>query len=131
MALPGVKAQAPRSDPSLASSRALSRPSCTILSASIRTQAASRLGVGKIDMAQGTNIGLESRYRRELDLPPERVSMVQAHTDLTTDQGGAFGSTGIWKAGAGMAPMAAPPRPAPGGAVVDGRRRSSASRPND
>src|SRR6202051_3151632 len=66
--------------------------------------------VGKVDMGQGTDIGWIKMIAEELDLPPERVSMVQGHTDLTTDQGGASGSTGIWKAGAALRNAAAEAR---------------------
>jgi nicotinate dehydrogenase subunit B len=66
--------------------------------------------VGKIDMGQGTDIGWIKMIAEELDLPTERVSMVQGHTDLTADQGGASGSTGIWKAGAAMRNAAAEAR---------------------
>src|SRR6202163_653023 len=66
--------------------------------------------VGKIDMGQGTDIGWIKMIAEELDLPPERLSMVQGHTDLTTDQGGASGSTGIWKAGAALRNAAAEAR---------------------
>jgi nicotinate dehydrogenase subunit B len=66
--------------------------------------------IGKIDMGQGTDIGWIKMIAEELDLPTERVSVVQGHTDLTADQGGASGSTGIWKAGAAMRNAAAEAR---------------------
>src|SRR5260370_42357982 len=45
--------------------------------------------VGKVDMGQGTEIGWLKMIADELDLSPDRVAMVQGHTDLTVDQGGA------------------------------------------
>src|SRR3954469_22449994 len=66
--------------------------------------------IGKVDMGQGTEIGWLMMIAEELDLPPARVSMVQGHTDLTIDQGGASGSTGIWRAGAALRNAAAEAR---------------------
>ena len=58
--------------------------------------------VGKVDMCQGTDIGWIRIIAEELDVAPERVSMVQGNTEETVDQGGASGSTGIWFAGAAL-----------------------------
>ena len=66
--------------------------------------------VGKVDMGQGTDIGWIKIIAEELDLLPERVSMVQGHTEETVDQGGASGSTGIWQAGAALRNAAAEAR---------------------
>ena len=48
--------------------------------------------VGKVDMAQGTEIGWIKIIAEELDMPTDRVSMVQGNTEETVDQGGASGS---------------------------------------
>ena len=66
--------------------------------------------VGKVDMGQGTDIGWIKLIAEELDLPTDRVSMVQGHTDKTVDQGGASGSTGVWRAGAALRNAAAEAR---------------------
>jgi nicotinate dehydrogenase subunit B len=66
--------------------------------------------VGKVDMGQGTDIGWIKLIAEELDLPPDRVSMVQGHTEMTVDQGGASGSTGVWRAGAALRNAAAEAR---------------------
>ena len=66
--------------------------------------------VGKVDMGQGTEIGWIMMIAEELDLAPDRVSMVQGHTEQTVDQGGASGSTGIWFAGAALRNAAAEAR---------------------
>jgi nicotinate dehydrogenase subunit B len=58
--------------------------------------------IGKVDMGQGTDIGWIKMIAEELDLPTDRVSMVQGHSDQTINMGGASGSTGIWKGGAAM-----------------------------
>ncbi len=66
--------------------------------------------VGKVDMGQGTEIGWAIIVAEELDLPVNRVSIVQGHTEQTVDQGGASGSTGIWRAGAALRNAAAEAR---------------------
>ena len=53
-------------------------------------------------MGQGTEIGWVKMIAEELDLPTDRVSIVQGHTDVTINMGGAAGSTGIWKGGVAM-----------------------------
>ncbi|HEV3490975.1 MAG TPA: molybdopterin cofactor-binding domain-containing protein, partial [Reyranella sp.] len=107
MALPGVKAQAATA---VQGSRLALKPDQLSTYISINQDGSAIGWVGKIDMGQGTDIGWIKMIAEELDLPPERVSMVQGHTDLTTDQGGASGSTGIWKAGAAMRNAAAEAR---------------------
>ena len=66
--------------------------------------------VGKVDMGQGTDIGWIKIIAEELDLHPDRVSMVQGNTADTVDQGGASGSTGVWRAGAALRNAAAEAR---------------------
>ncbi len=66
--------------------------------------------IGKVDMGQGTEIGWLMMIAEELDLSPDRVSMVQGHTGETVDQGGASGSTGIWFGGAALRNAAAEAR---------------------
>jgi CO/xanthine dehydrogenase Mo-binding subunit len=66
--------------------------------------------IGKIDMGQGTDIGWTIMVAEELDLAPDRVSIVQGHSDVTINQGGASGSTGIWKGGTALRNAAAEAR---------------------
>jgi CO/xanthine dehydrogenase Mo-binding subunit len=66
--------------------------------------------IGKIDMGQGTDVGWAQMIAEELDLPVEKVTIVQGHTDVTFNMGGASGSTGIWKGGAVMRAAAAEAR---------------------
>ncbi|MGH6742911.1 MAG: molybdopterin cofactor-binding domain-containing protein, partial [Bradyrhizobium sp.] len=66
--------------------------------------------IGKVDMGQGTEIGWIKMIAEELDLPTDRVSMVQNTSNLTINMGGASGSTGIWKGGANMRRAAAEAR---------------------
>jgi nicotinate dehydrogenase subunit B len=107
LALPGAKAQAAVATQA---SRLSLKPDQLATYISINQDGSAVGWVGKVDMGQGTEIGWIKMIAEELDLPPERVSMVQGHTDLTTDQGGASGSTGIWKAGAAMRNAAAEAR---------------------
>jgi nicotinate dehydrogenase subunit B len=107
MALPGVKARAAIATQA---SRLALKPDQLATYISINQDGSAVGWVGKIDMGQGTDIGWIKMIAEELDLPPERVGMVQGHTDLTTDQGGASGSTGIWKAGAALRNAAAEAR---------------------
>ncbi len=51
--------------------------------------------MGKVDMGQGTEIGWAQMVAEELDLPVDRVKIVQGHTDVTINMGGASGSTGV------------------------------------
>src|SRR5258708_4975026 len=105
--LPGAKA---RAGSATQASRLALKPDQLATYISINQDGSAVGWVGKIDMGQGTDIGWIKMIAEELDLPPERVSMVQGHTDLTADQGGASGSTGIWKTGAAMRNAAAEDR---------------------
>lgn len=107
VALPGVKAEAAIATQA---SRLALKPDQLSTYISINQDGSAVGWVGKVDMGQGTEIGWIKMIAEELDLPPERVSMVQGHTDLTVDQGGASGSTGIWKAGAALRNAAAEAR---------------------
>jgi nicotinate dehydrogenase subunit B len=66
--------------------------------------------IGKVDMGQGTEIGWVKMVAEELDLATDRVSIVQGHSDVTINMGGASGSTGIWRGGAVMRSTAAEAR---------------------
>ena len=105
--LPGMKAQAAIATKA---SRLALEPDQLATYISINQDGSAVGWVGKVDMGQGTEIGWIKMIAEELDLPTERVSMVQGHTDLTIEQGGASGSTGIWKAGAAMRNAAAEAR---------------------
>src|SRR5260370_983392 len=105
--LPGAKADAAIATQA---SRLALKPDQLATYISINQDGSAVGWVGKIDMGQGSDIGWIKMIAEELDLPPERVSMVQGHADLTADQGGASGSTGIWKAGAAMRNAAAEAR---------------------
>ena len=65
---------------------------------------------GKVDMGQGTEIGWIKMIAEELDVSPDRVSIIQGNTEETVDQGGASGSTGIWFGGIALRNAAAEAR---------------------
>jgi CO/xanthine dehydrogenase Mo-binding subunit len=105
--LPGVKAHAATS--TLASRLPL-KPEQLATYISINQDGSAVGWIGKVDMGQGTDIGWIKMIAEELDLPTDRVSMVQGHSDVTINMGGASGSTGIWKGGAAMRNAAAEAR---------------------
>jgi len=65
---------------------------------------------GKMDMGQGTDLGIAQIVAEELDLPLARVAVVMGDTARTVNQGGASGSTGIWRGGAALRNAAAEAR---------------------
>jgi nicotinate dehydrogenase subunit B len=105
--LPGVNARAATS--TLASRLPL-KPEQLATYISINQDGSAVGWIGKVDMGQGTDIGWIKMIAEELDLPTDRVSMVQGHSDVTINMGGASGSTGIWKGGAAMRNAAAEAR---------------------
>jgi CO/xanthine dehydrogenase Mo-binding subunit len=107
IALPGVKVQAATATKS---SRLPLKPDQLATYISINADGSAVGWIGKVDMGQGTDIGWIKMIAEELDLPTDRVSMVQGHSDLTINMGGASGSTGIWKGGAAMRNAAAEAR---------------------
>jgi nicotinate dehydrogenase subunit B len=105
--LPGVKARAATA--TLASRFPL-KPEQLATYISINQDGSVVGWIGKVDMGQGTDIGWIKMIAEELDLPTDRVSMVQGHSDVTINMGGASGSTGIWKGGPVMRNAAAAAR---------------------
>lgn len=65
---------------------------------------------GKMDMGQGTDLGIAQIVAEELDLPLAQVAVVMGDTARTVNQGGASGSTGIWRGGAALRNAAAEAR---------------------
>jgi nicotinate dehydrogenase subunit B len=107
VALPGIKARAAIDT---LRSRLPLEPDQLATYISINQDGSAVGWIGKVDMGQGTEIGWIKMIADELDLPPDRVSVVLGHTDQTINQGGASGSTGIWKAGATLRNAAAEAR---------------------
>ena len=57
---------------------------------------------GKMDMGQGTDLGCAQMVAEELDLPADKVIILAGDSGTSLNQGGASGSTGIWKGGAAL-----------------------------
>ena len=105
VALPGSRAKA-----GVVASRLPLNPEKLATYISINADGSAVGWIGKIDMGQGTEVGWAQMIAEELDLPVEKVSIVQGHTDVTFNMGGASGSTGIWRGGAAMRAAAAEAR---------------------
>lgn len=65
---------------------------------------------GKPDVGQGVEVAIAQIVAEELDVPLDHVSIVQADTARTCDQGGVSGSTGIQLGGAMLRGAAAEAR---------------------
>jgi nicotinate dehydrogenase subunit B len=65
---------------------------------------------GKMDMGHGLNIAIGQMVAEELDVPFKTVKVIMANTDVTVNQGGASGSTGIQLGGRQMRMAAAEAR---------------------
>src|SRR5882672_7589077 len=104
VALPGVALATTRA------SRLPLKPDQLATYISVNADGSATAWIGKVDMGQGTDVGWIIMVAEELDLAPDRVSIVQGHTDVTINQGGASGSTGIWKGGTALRNAAAEAR---------------------
>src|SRR5215468_12039644 len=107
VALPGVKANAAIATQA---SRLALKPEQLATYISINQDGSAVGWIGKVDMGQGTDIGWTVMVAEELDLPADRVSIVQGHTDVTVNQGGASGSTGVMRGGTALRNAAAEAR---------------------
>ena len=58
--------------------------------------------LGKTDMGQGLFVAIGQMVAEELDVPFNAVTVIMGDTATTVNQGGASGSTGIWKGGAAL-----------------------------
>lgn len=77
---------------------------------SIRADGIVEAYIGKLDVGQGTDIGIAQMVAEELDVPVEKVVIVQGDTDTTVNMGGATGSSGIAIGGIAMRNAAAEAR---------------------
>ena len=89
--LPGAKARAA----SILDKRPPLDPQRLSTYVSVNADGTAVCWMGKVDMGQGTEIGWAQMVAEELDLPVDRVKVVQGHTDVTINMGGASGSTGV------------------------------------
>ena len=67
---------------------------------------------GKVDLGTGLRIAIRQMAAEELELPVERVSLVEGDTALTPDQGSTGGSTGLTQGGVQVRRAAATAREA-------------------
>src|SRR5215211_159013 len=65
---------------------------------------------GKMDMGQGLFTAIGQIVAEELDVPFERVTVIMGDTATSVNQGGASGSTGVWRGGFQMRHAAAEAR---------------------
>src|SRR5262245_31937165 len=104
VALPGVATADTRA------SRLPLKPDQLATYISVNADGSAVAWIGKVDMGQGTDIGWVIMVAEELELAPDRVHIVQGHTDVTLNQGGASGSTGLWRGGMALRNAAAEAR---------------------
>src|SRR2546425_7032813 len=67
---------------------------------------------GKVDLGTGGRIALRQMVAEELDVPPERIVMIEGDTALTPNQGPTAGSSGIARGGVQLRQAAATARQA-------------------
>ena len=77
---------------------------------SITTDGSAVAYFGKMDMGQGTDVGVAQMVAEELDLPAERVHILMGDTGTSVNQGGASGSTGVQLGGVALRNAAAEAR---------------------
>src|SRR5262249_61793003 len=65
---------------------------------------------GKVDMGTGGRIAMRQIVGEELDIPLERITMIEGDTALTPDQGSTSGSYGIARGGTQLRVVAATAR---------------------
>lgn len=68
--------------------------------------------VGKVDIGTGGRIAMRQIVAEELDVPPERIAMIEGDTALTPNQGATAGSYGIARGGSQLRQAAATARQA-------------------
>ena len=67
---------------------------------------------GKVDLGTGFRIAVRQMVAEELDMPVERIALIEGDTALTPDQGPTAGSTGIQRGGVQIRQAAATARQA-------------------
>ncbi len=77
---------------------------------SIRQDGSAIAYFGKMDMGQGTDVGVAQMVAEELDLPVDRVIIDMGDSGTSVDQGGASGSTGVSHGGVTLRNAAAEAR---------------------
>ncbi|MDB5642890.1 MAG: nicB 1, partial [Hyphomicrobiales bacterium] len=77
---------------------------------SIRADGSAIAYFGKMDMGQGTDVGVAQMVAEELDLPADKVIVLAGDSGTSLNQGGASGSTGVSHGGATLRNAAAEAR---------------------
>jgi len=77
---------------------------------SIRADGSAVAYFGKMDMGQGTDVGVAQMVAEELDLPAEKVIILAGDSAETLNQGGASSASGIRQGGAALRNAAAEAR---------------------
>ena len=77
---------------------------------SIRADGSAIAYFGKMDMGQGTDIGVAQMVAEELDLPADKVIILAGDTAQTLNQGGASSASGVRQGGAALRNAAAEAR---------------------
>ena len=77
---------------------------------SIRADGSAVAYFGKMDMGQGTDVGVAQMVAEELDLPADKVIILAGDSGTSLNQGGASGSTGVSEGGATLRNAAAEAR---------------------
>ena len=81
---------------------------------------------GKVDMGTGLRVAIRQMAAEELEVPVERVTLIDGDTARCPDQGGTGGSTGLTQGGAQIRQAAATARDAmrklPAGTLQNGQR---------
>jgi nicotinate dehydrogenase subunit B len=67
---------------------------------------------GKVDLGTGFRVAVRQMVSEELDLPVDRIALIEGDTSLTPDQGPTAGSTGIQRGGVQVRQAAATARQA-------------------
>ena len=110
IALPGAVVPALAGAPEALAKRPPLDPSKLASYISVNADGTINAYLGKLDMGQGTDIGVAQMVAEELDVSVDRVHILQGDTDLSLNMGGATGSSGIWKGGAALRNAAAEAR---------------------
>ena len=97
-AFPDVRRR-PRPCPAPAPSSASRWPGAVDSYLAVHADGSVTIVVGKVDIGTGGRIAIRQLVAEELDLPLERIAMIEGDTALTPNQGATAGSYGIVRGG--------------------------------
>jgi len=110
VALPGAAVPARAEAPAALATRPPLDPSKLASYISVNADGTVNAYLGKLDMGQGTDVGIAQMVAEELDVAVDSVHVLQGDTDTILNMGGATGSSGIWKGGDALRNAAAEAR---------------------